>query len=127
MYAALGPANTTIINTDYTHISSLTGNGNDGIACTHGAYYALRFLIGFETYNLTTNRRLFDKFADITSRQFGFNNSFFLFEDYSTRSVEAVDAASTAFPDRFNRHLISPVIIYLTPRSVTKLLRRGGS
>ncbi|KFY38282.1 hypothetical protein V495_06663, partial [Pseudogymnoascus sp. VKM F-4514 (FW-929)] len=113
MYAALGPANTTVINTDYTHISSLTGNGNDGIACAHGAYYALRFPVGFETYNLTTNRALYNKFADITSAQPGFANSFFLFEDYSTHGVEAIDAASTAFPDRFNHHLISPVIIYL--------------
>lgn len=112
MYAALGPANTTIIATDYTRISSLTGNGNDGIACAHGAYYALRFPTGFETYNLTTVRNLFDKFAAITSAQPGFNNSFFLFEDYSTRGVQAVDAASTAFPDRFNHHLVSPVLIY---------------
>lgn len=112
MYQALGPANTTIIDTDYTQISSLTGNGNDGIACAHGLYYALRFPTGFETYNLTTNRNLFNKFADITSQQPGFNDSFFLFEDYSTEGVQAVDPASTAFPDRFNHHLISPVIIY---------------
>ena len=112
LYNALGPANTTIINTDYTQISSLTGNGNDGIACAHSEYYALRFPTGFETYNLTTNRNLFNKFADITSQQPGFSDSFFLFEDYSTEGVWAVDAASTAFPDRFNHHLISPVIIY---------------
>ena len=112
MYQALGPANTTIIDTDYTQISSLTGNGNDGIACAHGEYYALRFPTGFVTYNLTTNRNLFDKFADITSQQPGFSDSFFLFEDYSTEGVWAVDQDSTAFPDRFNHHLISPVIIY---------------
>lgn len=39
----------------------------------------------------------------------------FLFEDYSTHAVEAVDAASTAFPDRYNHHLASPVIIYFDP------------
>ncbi|KAL5354319.1 hypothetical protein ACLOAV_000408 [Pseudogymnoascus australis] len=110
------PKNTsTFIQTDYTHISALTGNGNEGIACAHGAYYALRFPTGFASYNITTNRRLFDAFADLTSAQPGFNNSFFLFEDYSTRAVEAVDAASSAFPDRFNHHLISPVIIYFDP------------
>ncbi|KFZ13420.1 hypothetical protein V501_03715 [Pseudogymnoascus sp. VKM F-4519 (FW-2642)] len=112
MYKALGPANITIVKTDYTQISSLTGNGNDGIACVHGEYSALRFPTGFKTYNLTTNRKLFNKFADITSQQPAFANSFFLFEDYSTRGVSAVDADSTAFPDRFNHHLISPVIIY---------------
>lgn len=112
MYQALGPANTTIIDTDYTQISSLTGNGNDGIACSHGLYYALRFPTGFETYNLTTNRNLFTKFAHITSQQPAFNDSFFLFEDYSTEGVWAVDPTSTAFPDRFNHHLVSPVIIY---------------
>ncbi|OBT61715.1 hypothetical protein VE03_09187 [Pseudogymnoascus sp. 23342-1-I1] len=115
MYAALGPANSTVLETEYTAISTLTGNGNEGIACAHGAYYALRFPTGFETYNITTNRRLFDRFAEITSAQPGFNNSFFLFEDYSTRAVEAVDAASTAFPDRYNHHLVSPVIIYFDP------------
>ena len=112
MYLALGPANTTIIDTDYTQISSLTGNGNDGIACAHGLYYALRFPTGFVTYNLTTNRNLFNKFADITSQESGFNESFYLFEDYSTEGVQAVDPVSTAFPDRFNHHLTSPVIIY---------------
>lgn len=112
MYQALGPANTTIIDTDYTQISSLTGNGNDGIACAHSEYYALRFPTGFVTYNLITNRLLFNKFADITTQQPGFSDSFFLFEDYSTEGVWAVDPTSSAFPDRFNHHLISPVIIY---------------
>ncbi|KFZ11853.1 hypothetical protein V502_07373 [Pseudogymnoascus sp. VKM F-4520 (FW-2644)] len=125
MYTVLAPANTTIIATDYTHISSLTGNGLDGLACAHGAYYALRFPTGFETYNLTTVRKLFDKFADITSAQQGFNNSFFLFEDYSTRGVQAVDAASTAFPDRFNHHLVSPVIIYFDPLLSGEAVRAG--
>jgi hypothetical protein len=115
MYQALGPANTTIIDTDYTQISSLTGNGNDGIACAHNEYYALRFPTGFETYNLTTNRNLFNKFAEVTSQQPGFSDSFFLFEDYSTEGVWAVDADSTAFPDRFNHHLVTPVIIYFDP------------
>jgi hypothetical protein len=55
------------------------------------------------------------KFADITSQQPGFNESFFLFEDHSTERVQAVDPTSTAFPDRFNHHLISPVIIYFDP------------
>jgi hypothetical protein len=125
MYSALGPANTTIINTDYTQISSLTGNGNDGIACAHSEYYALRFPTGFETYNLTTTRSLFNTFADITTKQPGFSDSFFLFEDYSTEGVWAVDAKSTAFPDRFNHHLITPVIIYFDPSLDDEAVQAG--
>lgn len=125
MYTSLGPANTTIINTDYTSISSLTGNGNTGIGCVHGTYHALRFPVGFPSYNPTTNRNLFTKFASITSAQPGFGHSFFLFEDYSTRGVGAVDAASTAFPDRFNHHLISPVLIYFDPSLSEQAVQAG--
>lgn len=125
MYQALGPANTTIIKTDYTQISSLTGNGNDGIACAHSEYYALRFPTGFETYNLTTTRNLFNTFANITTEQPGFSDSFFLFEDYSTEGVWAVDADSTAFPDRFNHHLITPVIIYFDPSLDDQAVQAG--
>jgi hypothetical protein len=112
MYLALNPANITIVDVDYTQISSPTGNGDDSIACAHGLYYAMRFPTGFVTYNLTTNRNLFTKFAEITSQQPGLNASFFLFEDYASEGVLAVDPKSTAFPDRFNHHLASPVIIY---------------
>jgi hypothetical protein len=112
LYQTLSPANITIIDTDYMQISSLTGNGIDGIACAHGLYHALRFPIGFVSYNITTNRNLFNKFADITFQEPGLNNSFFLFEDYSTEGVLAVDPTSSAFPEWFNHHLASPMIIY---------------
>ncbi|MCJ1444784.1 MAG: hypothetical protein MMC23_005286 [Stictis urceolatum] len=111
-YAALGPVNTTIMETDYTQISALTGNGNEGIACQHGLYSALRFPTSLQSYDLPTQRKLMDKFADVTLKQPAFNNSFYLFEGYSLKGVKAVDPASTAFPDRFNNILSSPVIIY---------------
>ena len=66
------------------------------------------------------------KFADITSQQPGFNESFLLFEDYTER-VQPVDPTSTAFPDRFKHYLVSPVIIHFDPVLNDQVVTAGRS
>ncbi|KAI9829259.1 MAG: hypothetical protein M1826_005723 [Phylliscum demangeonii] len=116
-YHKIGPLNVVTGTATYPELSALTGNGNNDIACQHN-YAALRFPISLRSYNLVAQRSIFDQFAQITAVQPLFNNSVFLFEGYSLRAVKAVPSDSTAFPDRQDNLLVSPVFIYPTNSSL---------
>lgn len=65
--------------------------------------------VSLERYEIPFVRRAFDIFARIPS---SLSSSVMLFEGYPTKRVEAIDANSTAYPDRSGKLLISPLLTY---------------
>lgn len=86
-------------------ISSLTGNGYDGLACGHGSV-SLRFPIDVESYDVQAQRDVYEKFKEITIQEPALNGSFFLFEGYPVKGVQDVPVESTAFPHRADNLLM---------------------
>jgi len=76
--------------------------------CANGANTML-FPVSTKAYNVTAMRKAFDLYSAYPS---WLNNSIVLLEAYSLAAYRAVPAASTAYPDRFNNLLLSPVMIY---------------
>ncbi|KAL5335387.1 hypothetical protein BJX70DRAFT_390676 [Aspergillus crustosus] len=72
----------------------------------------VRFPIGFPRYNVHTQRDFYEAFAEVVTGNSPFNASMVLLEQYSAQGVKAVPLDSTAFPDRYDDLLVSPVIAY---------------
>jgi hypothetical protein len=65
--------------------------------------------LGMERYNIQGVRRAYDVLADLPSV---FNQSYIIFEGYSSEAVRGIPAYSTAFPERHNDLLTAPFMIY---------------
>ncbi|KAL4878837.1 hypothetical protein BJY04DRAFT_208969 [Aspergillus karnatakaensis] len=72
----------------------------------------VRFPIGFPKYNPEAQREFYHVFAEGTAEDSLFNASMVLLEQYSSDGVKAVPSNSTAFPDRNDDLLVSPVVAY---------------
>ncbi|KAE9366665.1 FAD binding domain protein [Stipitochalara longipes BDJ] len=107
-------------------IASLTGNGNDGLACGHGTT-SLRFPIGLKKYNVTAQRAVYDKFAEITTVISELRGSFFLFEGYAVGGVKRISEESTAFPHRRDNLLVSPVMVYAPNATLDPIAIQAGN
>ncbi|KAJ7131605.1 FAD binding domain-containing protein [Mycena filopes] len=111
-YTALGPVASTIQQTTYPHLASLLASGTRDFSCLKGAYRSLRFPVSVrDAYDLDAVRRLYTTFDAVTANP-ALNATLFFFEGYGVRGVRAVAPESTAFPDRFNAFLTSPVFSY---------------
>ncbi|KAI0126049.1 hypothetical protein BJ170DRAFT_725845 [Xylariales sp. AK1849] len=111
--SALGPVSGSVVLAASPELPSLTQNGLNDIACQDIGYSALRFPVSVKTYNVTAQQAAFDYLNDIMKIAPGLNNSLFINEGYTLKAVQAVASESTAYPDRFNNLLLSPVLIYL--------------
>ena len=104
-FHALNPVVTDGGQADYTQLPGITGNGLADPPCQHGASWQ-RYPVGLQEYNIETQRQLFAAYADITAQHPALNNSFYIFEGYSTQGVKAVPDESTAFPHRSDNLLL---------------------
>lgn len=94
--------------TDLTGLNIHLQATKDGPACAKG-FSRKMIPVSLERYEIPFVRRAFDIFARIPS---SFSSSVMLFEGYPTKRVEAIDANSTAYPDRSGKLLISPLLTY---------------
>lgn len=108
----LGPIDTKAETGDYTKLPAWTGNANDSPPCQKTGLVNTRFPIDIETYDIPSQRKVYDLFSKSTHETPEFINSLFLFEGYSTQGVKAVAKDTTAFPFRDDNLLIAPLIIY---------------
>ncbi|KAL4797932.1 hypothetical protein BDV19DRAFT_377394 [Aspergillus venezuelensis] len=88
-----------------------TAVGSRGCA---NAENKVRLPIGFPRYDPEAQAKFFDKFAEITANGSDYGTSMVLIEQYSAQGVEAVPEDSTAFPNREDFMLVSPVIAYFS-------------
>ncbi|KAL4968363.1 uncharacterized protein BDV14DRAFT_153263 [Aspergillus stella-maris] len=88
-----------------------TAVGSRGCA---NAENKVRLPIGFPRYDPEAQAKFFDKFAEITVNGSDYGTSMVLIEQYSAQGVEAVPEDSSAFPNREDFMLVSPVIAYFS-------------
>lgn len=94
--------------------------------CSYG-FTSLRYPIGLKTYNTAALRKVYDD-IDETFRQVpALAGSFFLLEGYSTQGVQAVDAASTAFPHRGDEILVTSYVQYKPDPTVDGMAQEHGT
>lgn len=126
-YRAIGPVNSTIVDTEYSEFSKHMRFSKQDPACLEGQLTVQRFPANLEVYNITTQKELLVKFGDLMAANSFLSNSFYIFENYGYIAVKDVPDESTAYPDRSNGYLIAPCLIYTnsTPEN-DEIARQGG-
>ncbi|KAI5867522.1 hypothetical protein GGS23DRAFT_612662 [Durotheca rogersii] len=99
-------------NVPYPEIPGRTGSGLDDFVCSPG-YDHMVAQVGTFTWNVTTQRQVYDLFNQKIQEQPAMNRSSVTMEGYSTEGVRAVDARTSGFPwrDAYN-HLGFITIAY---------------
>lgn len=110
-FTALGPAVSDGAAGDYRDIPRWTANGAEQAACQKGLA-ALRFPIDLQVYDIPAQRQIYDLFTSTIQETPALNTSLALFEGYPVQGVQAVPAASTAYPFRESHLLVSPVMLF---------------
>ncbi|KAJ8121968.1 hypothetical protein ONZ43_g1715 [Nemania bipapillata] len=82
-----------------------------GAGCAYGMT-SLRYPIGLKSFNVAAVRKVYDHIDETFRKVPELAGSFFLLEGYSTQGVQAMDPASTAFPHRDDKILITSYIQY---------------
>lgn len=104
-YNAIGPVSVQNDSIPYPEVAEATGTGSGDPLCQFGNSH-VQFPVGLLTYNVTTNRQIYDFFKDVTVETPAFNGSYIVFEGYSLEGMKAVDPDSTAFPHRADNILV---------------------
>lgn len=107
-FVALEPLSNQVLRTDIRGLAAPLQMDNDGLACQHG-FSLLRFPFGGRRYDTRGIREAYEILDGFPSR---LNNSWLIFEGYSSRGVRTIDATQTAFPERHNDLLMSAFILY---------------
>lgn len=105
---ALSPTTVTTHLTDLTGTNAFLLADKGGIACANGLSRKL-IPISVTHYHLASLRRAFTIFSTLPTSLRG---SVIFLENYDNTAVAAVDADSTAYPDRGGRVLIAPLLNY---------------
>lgn len=116
-YQAVGPINVDSKEVTYPDIPALMYLSRDDICCIRNKFSVQRAPIGLDKYNIQAQRAVFDSFNNLTSIP-AFASALFLNEGFAVKAVKDVPADSTAFPDRHNDLLLSPMIIYEEDQSL---------
>ncbi|KAL4923493.1 uncharacterized protein BDV17DRAFT_285393 [Aspergillus undulatus] len=95
----------------YTDIPAWINTAVGSRGCAN-AENKVRLPIGFPRYDVEAQKKFFDAFAEGTAGASQFNTSMVLIEQYSDQGVQAVPEESSAFPNRDDFLLVSPVIAY---------------
>ncbi|KAI4093259.1 MAG: hypothetical protein LQ339_007737 [Xanthoria mediterranea] len=81
--------------------------------CAAGISTKTRFPIGLKTYNISTNREIYNLFEDMITTTPALATSFVQFEAFPMQAVKAVDPASTAYAHREDDILVAFSTQYL--------------
>lgn len=95
----LGPVATKNGTVPYPDLANAIGTGIDSPIC-QGGNSGETFPVGLRTYNISTNRAVYDLYKRMVNEEPGFNNSAVQFENYPVRKMQSVPAESTAYPHR---------------------------
>ncbi|KAK8057135.1 FAD-binding domain-containing protein [Apiospora saccharicola] len=115
----LGPLSTKRGVVDITQLNGIAGANLSSPFCAYGAEVVLS-PTGLRKYNRTALRRALDIFASFPPH---LQRSAVLLEGYAVEAMQRVPEAATAYPERFNNLLVSPVMIATGPDDGTGVLR----
>ncbi|KAF3030379.1 hypothetical protein E8E12_000586 [Didymella heteroderae] len=97
----------------YRDLGAWTNIALDSPPCQDFGFNNPRFPIYVKSYNATAQRIAYDLYASkISGADNPYTNSIFMFEDYATGGVRAIDDHASAFAFRSDRVLAAPLIIY---------------
>jgi hypothetical protein len=109
----LGPLVITPQSGTYKDLANWTNIALASPPCQDYGFSNPRFPIYLTTYNVTAQRKAYDLYASAVSGTDSiYYNSIFMFEDYATAGVRAIDNDATAFGYRQAQILAAPLIIY---------------
>ncbi|KAF2445831.1 FAD-binding domain-containing protein [Karstenula rhodostoma CBS 690.94] len=109
----IGPLAVTPEAGTYRDLGAWTNIALDSPPCQDFGFNNPRFPIYIKNYNGTALRAAYDLYASaISGADNPYTNSIFMFEDYATGGVRAIDDRSSAFAFRSDRVLAAPLIIY---------------
>ncbi|KAI1743076.1 FAD binding domain protein [Xylaria scruposa] len=111
-FLALGPIMAMPGGGPYPEFPGWIGESNESPPCQKAGLVNIRMPIDLEDYNVTSIQSAYELFAAKTQEYPALNSSLFLFEGYSLQGVKAIDSKSTAYPNREDNYLVSPLITY---------------
>ena len=114
-YNAIGPVSVQNDSIPYPEIAEATGTGSSNPLCQFGNS-RVQSPMGLLTYNITTNRQVYDFFKNVTIETPAFNGSSIVFEGYSLEGMKVVEPDATAFPHRADN-----ILVYVPPLSFSLL------
>jgi hypothetical protein len=97
-----------IAETNYLGLAALAGFSMESPACQHGATY-VPFPVGTVDIPISGIKKAYEIQASLPT---SLKESWTVIEGYSMAGVQAVASDSTAFPERHNKLLISPFVMY---------------
>ncbi|KAL8990020.1 MAG: hypothetical protein Q9169_008228, partial [Polycauliona sp. 2 TL-2023] len=103
----LGPifiSNATFPYKEVSHRSFQASVGDP--TCAAGISTKSRFPVGLKTYNVSTNRKIYNLFEEMITTTPALATGFVQFEAFPTQAVKAVDPASTAYAHRHDDILV---------------------
>lgn len=108
----LSPLSVTAENGTYLNLAAWTQISLDATPCQKSGLANPRFPLYLGDYNVTAQKLAYDLFASSANSSSAFNASIFMFEDYPSGGVKAVDGDTTAFAFRGANILSAPLITY---------------
>ncbi|ORY63307.1 uncharacterized protein BCR38DRAFT_475286 [Pseudomassariella vexata] len=110
-FKAFGPVSVEEGEAPYSQIANASGTDVDDPLCSHGTQ-RMQFAADLTTYNITTNRAVFELYKEKTVAQPLFRGTIVVFESYSLQGVQSVPSENTAYPHRDDNIIWTTVIQY---------------
>lgn len=110
-FKAFGPVSTNEGQVPYSQIANASHTDVDDPLCSHGTQ-RMQFAADLLTYNVTTNRAIYEVYKNKTIGNPAFQGTIVVFESYSLQGIKAVPFNSTAYPHRGDNIIWTLVIQY---------------
>ena len=120
-FYALQPVAATNVTVPYTGTAHAGGAGVTDAVCQPGDSWRL-YPVGLQSYNIRTNRAIFDLYKDMVDKNPAMSSSIVQFEGYPQEGVRAVEPDSTAYAHRGDNLLVycfPPFLLSCDTRSNT--------
>ena len=102
----LGPVSVANGSSLYKNVAHEVGGVGVGAPwCASGSSKAA-FPVGLKEYNIGTNRKVYNLFADMVAHEPAFAKSIVQFEGYALQGMKAINAASSAYAHRDDNILV---------------------
>ncbi|KAH6658340.1 FAD binding domain protein [Truncatella angustata] len=115
----LNPLSVTAESGTYQNLAAWTQISLGDAPCQKSGLVNPRFPLYLQTYNLTAQKEAYQVFTSNVNGSSPFNSSIYMFEDYSSQGVKAIDSDSSAFAFRDANILSAPLLTYV-PTDATR-------
>ena len=105
-FYALQPVAATNETVSYPGVAHAAAAGLTDPVCQLGTSWSL-FPVGLQTYNIKSNRAVYDLYKEMVNKYPAMSGSIVQFEGYAQEGVQAVDPDSTAYAHRGDYLLVS--------------------